>query len=79
MAAKLSKRPDLEVHLGSSGRISGRLHLGSGKRSAFSYDQRWLLGLRFFTLQPAGRYHFVQRCVARRRLRRASIVGRKRR
>lgn len=52
MAAKSSKRPDLEVHLGSSGRILGRLHLGSGKRSAFSYDQRWLQDPRFFTLSP---------------------------
>lgn len=50
MATKSSKRQDLEVHLGSSGQIVGRLHLGSGKRSAFSYDERWLQDSRFFTL-----------------------------
>ena len=52
MVAKVSRRQDLEVHLGSSGRIVGRLHLGSGKRSAFSYDQQWLQDSRFFTLSP---------------------------
>src|SRR3546814_16642561 len=38
--------------LGSSGQVVGRLHLGSGKRSAFSYDERWLQDSRFFTLSP---------------------------
>jgi len=52
MAAKPSKRQDLEVHLGSSGQIVGRLHRGGGKRSAFSYDERWLRDARFFTLSP---------------------------
>ena len=42
MATKAVRRRDLEVHLGSGGQIVGRLHLGSGKRSAFSYDERWL-------------------------------------
>ncbi|TAL83598.1 MAG: type II toxin-antitoxin system HipA family toxin [Candidimonas sp.] len=52
MATKSSKRQDLEVHLGSRGQIVGRLHLGNGKRSAFSYDERWLQDSRFFTLSP---------------------------
>ncbi len=52
MAPKSSRRRDLEVHLGSSGEAIGRLHLGSGKRSAFSYDERWLQDPRFFTLSP---------------------------
>ena len=52
MAPRSSKRQDLEVHLGSAGQIVGRLHLGSGKRSAFSYDERWLRDARFFTLSP---------------------------
>lgn len=52
MAAKASRRQDLEVHLGSGGQIVGRLHRGGGKRSAFSYDQRWLQDSRFFTLSP---------------------------
>jgi serine/threonine-protein kinase HipA len=52
MAAKSSKRRDIEVHLGISGQVVGRLHLGSGKRSAFSYDERWLQDSRFFTLSP---------------------------
>ncbi len=52
MATKSSKRQDLEVHLGSSGQVVGRLHLGSGKRSAFSYDEQWLQNSRFFTLSP---------------------------
>lgn len=47
-----SRRPDLEVHLGASGQVVGRLHLGSGKRSAFSYDAGWLQDARFFTLSP---------------------------
>lgn len=52
MATKSSRRQDLEVHLGSSGCVVGRLYLGSGKRSAFSYDERWLRDARFFTLSP---------------------------
>ena len=52
MVTKASRRQDLEVHLGSSGQIVGRLYLGSGKRSAFSYDERWLQDSRFFTLSP---------------------------
>jgi serine/threonine-protein kinase HipA len=52
MATKASRRQDLEVHLGSSGQVVGRLYLGSGKRSAFSYDERWLRDARFFTLSP---------------------------
>lgn len=43
MVAKTSRRQDLEVHLGSNGQIVGRLYLGSGKRSAFSHDERWRL------------------------------------
>lgn len=52
MAAKSSRRQDLEVHLGAGGQVVGRLYLGSGKRSAFSYDERWLRNSRFFTLSP---------------------------
>lgn len=52
MATKSSRRQDLEVHLGSTGQVVGRLYLGSGKRSAFSYDERWLRDSRFFTLSP---------------------------
>ena len=52
MATKTSRRQDLEVHLGSSGQLVGRLYLGNGKRSAFSYDERWLRDSRFFTLSP---------------------------
>ncbi len=52
MATRSPKRQDLEVHLGSGGQVVGRLHLGSGKRSAFSYDERWLQDSRFFTLSP---------------------------
>ena len=52
MATKAARRQDLEVHLGASGQIVGRLYLGSGKRSAFSYDERWLRDARFFTLSP---------------------------
>lgn len=52
MATKSSRRQDLEVHLGSAGQVVGRLYLGSGKRSAFSYDERWLRDARFFTLSP---------------------------
>lgn len=47
-----SRRPDLEVHLGASGQVVGCLHLGSGRRSAFSYDEGWLRDSRFFTLSP---------------------------
>lgn len=52
MATKSLRRQDLEVHLGSTGQVVGRLYLGSGKRSAFSYDERWLRDARFFTLSP---------------------------
>src|SRR3546814_681341 len=52
MVAKPSRHRDIEVHLGSSGQVVGRLYLGSGKRSAFSYDERWLRDSRFFTLSP---------------------------
>ncbi|WP_323016868.1 HipA domain-containing protein [Castellaniella sp.] len=52
MAIKPPRRRDLEVHLGASSQVVGRLHLGSGKRSAFSYDERWLRDARFFTLSP---------------------------
>lgn len=52
MATKTSRRQDLEVHLGSKGQVVGGLHLGSGKRSAFSYDERWLRDSRFFALSP---------------------------
>lgn len=47
-----ARRPDLEVHLGEGGVVVGRLHLGSGKRSAFSYDEAWLRDPRFFTVSP---------------------------
>lgn len=50
--SKSSRRADLEVHLGASGQVVGRLHLGSGKRSAFSYDEQWLRNPRFFSLSP---------------------------
>ncbi|MGR6076396.1 type II toxin-antitoxin system HipA family toxin [Achromobacter sp. CSND-B12] len=50
--SKPSRRGDLEVHLGASGLVVGRLHLGSGRRSAFSYDEGWLRDARFFTLSP---------------------------
>lgn len=52
MATKASRRQDLEVHLGSQGQIVGRLYLGSGKRSAFKYDERWLRDPRFFAPSP---------------------------
>lgn len=39
MATKLSKRRDLEVHLGSGSQVVGRLHLDGGKRSAFGYHE----------------------------------------
>jgi serine/threonine-protein kinase HipA len=52
MAPKVIRRGDLEVHLGSSGQVVGRLYLGNGKRSAFQYDERWLQSPRFFTLSP---------------------------
>jgi len=32
--------------------VVGRLYLGSDKRSAFSYDERWLRDSRFCTLSP---------------------------
>jgi serine/threonine-protein kinase HipA len=52
MAGNPSRRQDLEVHLGTSGLVVGRLHLGTGKRSAFSYDEAWLEDTRFFNLSP---------------------------
>ena len=52
MVGNPSRRQDLEVHLGTSGQVVGRLHLGSGKRSAFSYDETWLRDARFFNLSP---------------------------
>lgn len=52
MVSKPPKRQDLEVHMGSSGQVVGRLYLGSGKRSAFSYDERWLQNPQFFTPSP---------------------------
>lgn len=52
MVANASRRQDLEVHLGSSRQVVGRLYLGTGKRSAFSYDERWLRDARFFALSP---------------------------
>ena len=47
-----TRRPHLEVHLGANALVVGRLHLGSGRRSAFSYDEGWLQDPRFFTLSP---------------------------
>jgi len=52
MAAKSIRRADLEVHLGAEGQVVGRLHLGSGRRSAFSYAERWLRDPGFFNLSP---------------------------
>lgn len=52
MVSKSIRRHDLEVHLGSRGLVVGRLHLGSGRRSAFSYDERWLRDPGFFSLSP---------------------------
>lgn len=40
------------MHLGGGGQLVGRLYLGSGKRSAFSYDERWLRDARFFAVSP---------------------------
>lgn len=52
MTTRSAKRSDLEVHLGSSAHIVGRLYLGNGKRSAFSYNEAWLQDERFFMLSP---------------------------
>ncbi|MDT8398213.1 MAG: type II toxin-antitoxin system HipA family toxin [Pseudomonadales bacterium] len=52
MAGRLSSRWDIEVHLGTSGLVVGHLHLGSGKRSAFRYEEAWLRDARFFNLSP---------------------------
>ncbi|WP_103035571.1 type II toxin-antitoxin system HipA family toxin [Castellaniella caeni] len=49
---KSPRRRDLEVRLGAGGQVVGRLYLGSGKRSAFSYDEQWLHDPRFFALSP---------------------------
>ncbi|MFM9270470.1 hypothetical protein ACJ7V3_09420 [Halomonas elongata] len=52
MATQQAQRQDLDVHLGTDGNLIGRLYLGSGKRSAFRYDERWLQDPRFFTVSP---------------------------
>lgn len=52
MATRPLKRQDLEVHLGASGLVVGRLHLGNSKHSAFSYEEAWLRDTRFFALSP---------------------------
>ncbi|MCH9827247.1 MAG: type II toxin-antitoxin system HipA family toxin [Gammaproteobacteria bacterium] len=52
MLTRQAQRQDLDVHLGREGRLIGRLHLGSGKRSAFRYDERWLQDPQFFTVSP---------------------------
>lgn len=52
MAARQMQRQDLDVHLGSDGKLIGRLYLGSGKRSAFRYDEHWLQDPQFFTVSP---------------------------
>ncbi|MBH0309517.1 HipA domain-containing protein [Alcaligenes faecalis] len=52
MMTRSAKRSDLEVHLGSSAHIVGRLYLGNGRRSAFSYNEAWLQDERFFMLSP---------------------------
>ncbi|TDX29831.1 serine/threonine-protein kinase HipA [Modicisalibacter xianhensis] len=52
MATKTAQRQDLDIHLGTDGKLIGRLYLGSGKRSAFRYDERWLQDPRFFTVSP---------------------------
>jgi len=52
MATKQAQRQDLDVHLGTEGRLIGRLYLGSGKRSAFRYEEGWLRDPRFFTVSP---------------------------
>ncbi|MCK0713601.1 hypothetical protein ACFO0U_06005 [Chromohalobacter sarecensis] len=52
MATQQAQRQDLDIHLGTDGKLIGRLYLGSGKRSAFRYDERWLQDPRFFTVSP---------------------------
>ncbi|MGE8521120.1 MAG: type II toxin-antitoxin system HipA family toxin [Alcaligenes faecalis] len=52
MTTRSAKRSDLEVHLGSSAHVVGRLYLGNGRRSAFSYNEAWLQDGRFFMLSP---------------------------
>ena len=52
MTTRTAKRSDLEVHLGSSAHVVGRLYLGNGRRSAFSYNEAWLQDKRFFMLSP---------------------------
>lgn len=52
MTTRSAKRSDLEVHLGSSAHVVGRLYLGNGRRSAFSYNEAWLQDERFFMLSP---------------------------
>ncbi|WP_080530610.1 hypothetical protein [Alloalcanivorax xenomutans] len=52
MRTKQAQRRDLDVHLGTERRLIGRFYLGSGKRSAFRYDERWLRGPRLFKVSP---------------------------
>jgi len=52
MAVRKAQRQDLDIHLGTDGKLIGRLYLGSGKRSAFRYDERWLQDSRFFAVSP---------------------------
>lgn len=52
MVGSATTRKDVEVHLGASGLVVGRLHLGSGKRSAFNYNENWLRDTRYFNLSP---------------------------
>lgn len=49
---KKAQRQDLDIRLGTDGKLIGRLYLGSGKRSAFRYDEHWLQDPRFFTVSP---------------------------
>lgn len=52
MTTRTAKRSDLEVHLGSSAHVVGRLYMGNGRRSAFSYNEAWLQDKRFFMFSP---------------------------
>ena len=52
MVTRQTQRQDLDVHLGRDGKLIGRLYLGSGTRSAFRYDERWLQDPQFFTVSP---------------------------
>lgn len=42
----------LEVHLGESGLLVGKLYLNNGKRTGFSYAETWLQHPRFFNVSP---------------------------